>query len=175
MAVDYFLKIDGIEGESLDEKHKGEIEIESFSWGLTQPGGSSVGGGGGGGGKAQFRDISFVALISKASPKLFLACASGTHSKSAVLTVRKGGEQQMEFDTMTLEDVLISSYQQGSSQAPTQFRRPGASRETFRSISSLSISRRSGCLQDAKGGRITPCAGQRRLGRQAQRRVAPSP
>jgi type VI secretion system secreted protein Hcp len=124
MAVDYFLKIDGIEGESLDEKHKGEIEIESFSWGLTQTGGNSAGGGGAGA-KAQFRDISFVALISKASPKLFLGCATATHSKSAVLTVRKSGTQPVEFDTVTLEDVIISSYQQGSSQAPGASQAPG--------------------------------------------------
>ena len=125
MAVDYFLKIDGIDGESSDDRHKGEIQIESFSWGLTQTGGSSPGGGGGGSGKAQFRDISFIALISKASPKLFLACATGTHSKSAVLTVRKSGTEQVEFYTVTLEDVLISSYQQGSSQAPGASQAPG--------------------------------------------------
>jgi type VI secretion system secreted protein Hcp len=124
MAVDYFLKIDGIQGESLDAKHPGEIEIESFSWGLTQTGGNSAGGGGGAG-KAQFRDVSFVALITKASPLLFLGCASGNHFKSSVLTVRKPGESQTEFYTLTFEDVVISSYQQGSSQAPGASQAPG--------------------------------------------------
>ena len=117
MAVDYFLKIDGIEGESLDDKHKGEIEIESFSWALTQTGTSASAGGGAGGGKAQFQDVSFVTVISKASPQLLLGCASGKHFKSGVLTVRNSGGNQIEFYKLTLEDVLISSYHQGSSQA----------------------------------------------------------
>ena len=124
MAVDYFLKIDGIEGESLDAKHKGEIEIESFSWGLTQTGSASPGGGGANA-KPQFRDVSFVALISKASPLLFLGCATGKQFRSGVLTVRRGGADQSEFYTLTLADVLISSYQQGSSQAPGAGQAPG--------------------------------------------------
>lgn len=118
MAVDYFLKIDGVEGESLDDKHKGEIDIESFSWAVTQTGSASSGGGGAAAGKAQFQDVSFVTAISKASPQLLLACASGKHFKSGVLTVRKSGGNQIEFYKLTFEDVLVSSYHQGSSQAP---------------------------------------------------------
>jgi type VI secretion system secreted protein Hcp len=111
-AVDYFLKLDGIEGESRDAKHRNEIEIESFSWGLHQTGDLSSGGGAGSG-KAQLDDISFVAGTSKASPKLFLSCASGQHIKEALLTVRKAGEQQAEFYKLTLTDVLVSSYANG--------------------------------------------------------------
>jgi type VI secretion system secreted protein Hcp len=103
-----FLKLDNIAGESTDDKHKGEIEIESFSWGLTQTGGAV--GGGGGAGKAQFEDLTLVAATSSASPKLFVAAASGEHVKEANLTVRKAGEKPVEFYKIRLEDVLVSSF-----------------------------------------------------------------
>jgi type VI secretion system secreted protein Hcp len=112
MAVDYFLKIDGIDGESSDDKHKEEIELESFSWGETNTSGA---GGGGGGGKVQVQDILFTMRMSKASPQLLLSCASGQHHKSAILTVRKAGKSQQEFLTIKLEDVLVSSYQTSGS------------------------------------------------------------
>ncbi|HEY3443029.1 MAG TPA: type VI secretion system tube protein Hcp [Paludibaculum sp.] len=113
-AVDYFLKIDGIPGESQDHKHKDEIQIESFTWGATQGGGFSYGGGGGAG-KVQMQDFHFTMKINKATPKLFLACANGEHIKSAVLTCRKAGKEQQEFLTVKLTDVLVSSYQSGGS------------------------------------------------------------
>src|SRR5918995_4005319 len=96
MAVDYFLKIDGIEGESADKAHAKEIELLSFSWGLSQAG-AGAHGGGGGAGKAAFQDFVFVARVSKASPKLFLTCASGQHVKSVVLSCRRSGGAQLEF------------------------------------------------------------------------------
>jgi type VI secretion system secreted protein Hcp len=108
MAVDYFLKLDGIPGESTDAKHKGEIDVLAFSWGVS---GSKSTGGGGGAGKAVFEDLLVVARTSKASPKLWLACASGQHIKSAVLTCRKPGKTPFEFLTITLTDVLVSSYE----------------------------------------------------------------
>ena len=116
MAVDYFLKIDGIEGESTDVKHKGEVDVESWSWGVTQSAGSPAGGGGGAG-KAEPQDLHFAARTSKASPKLFLACASGEHLKTAILTARRAGKDQQEFLKWTLTDVLVSSFQTGSSEA----------------------------------------------------------
>jgi len=110
--VDYFLKIEGIDGESADHKHKGSIDIESWSWGETQSGtfGHS---GGGGAGKVSMQDFHFVAKSSKASPKLMLACADGEHIKKAVLTCRKAGKDQQEYLKITLSDVLVSSYQTG--------------------------------------------------------------
>jgi type VI secretion system secreted protein Hcp len=110
MAVDYFLKLDGIPGESADAKHKGEIDVLAFSWGVSQAKGTGSGGGGGAG-KAIFEDLLVVARTSKASPKLWLACASGQHIKSAVLTCRKPGKTPFEFLTITLTDVLVSSYE----------------------------------------------------------------
>jgi len=109
-TVDYFLKIDSIEGESRDDKHKDEIEIESFSWGETQ---SFAVGGGGGAGKVSVHDFHFTMLVNKASPALFLACAQGDHIKNAILTCRKAGKKPVEFLKVTLSNVLISSFQIG--------------------------------------------------------------
>ncbi len=115
MAFDAFLKIDTIPGESQDDRHKDEIEILSFSWGVTQTGTSSTGGGGGAG-KASFQDFHFVSRLQKSSPKLFLACAAGQHLKEAVLTVRRAASDRNEdFYKVTLSDVLVSSFQQGGS------------------------------------------------------------
>lgn len=119
MAVDMFLKITDIEGESADAKHKGSIDIESFSWGATQAV-SAGAGGGAGAGKVQMQDFHFVMRSSKASPKLFLAAATGKHIKEAILTARKAGKEQIEFLKIKLTDILVSSYQQAASaDAPT--------------------------------------------------------
>ena len=116
MAVDYFLRIAGVSGESLDAKHKGEIDVESWSWGEanpTPPGGT---GSGAGAGKVQMQGFNFTTRVSKASPSLMLACASGQHFKSAVLTARKAGKGQQEFLTFSLSDVLVSAYQTGGAE-----------------------------------------------------------
>jgi len=113
-AVDYFLKVDGIDGESADAKHKGEIDIESWSWGESQTG-SHSGGGGGGAGKVHMQDFHFVMRMNKASPKLMLACANGQHIPKAVLTMRKAGKEQQEYAKITLSDLLVSSFQTGGS------------------------------------------------------------
>src|SRR5262249_42588122 len=90
-----------------------EIELVSFSWGLTQSGTTT--GGGGGAGKAHFQDFHFTQQTTKASPQLMLACASGQHLKSAVLTGRKTGKAQIEFLTIKLTDVLVSSFEEAGS------------------------------------------------------------
>jgi type VI secretion system secreted protein Hcp len=113
-AVDYFLKIKGIEGEAQDKTHKNEIELESWSWGESNSG-SHASGMGGGAGKVAMQDFHFAMKINKASPKLFLACASGEHIPDAVLTCRKAGKDQQEFLKFKFSDVLISSYQTGGS------------------------------------------------------------
>lgn len=113
-SVDYFLKIDGIDGESMDAKHKAEIQIESFSWGATQ-GGSHSSGGGGGAGKVSMQDFHFVMKVNKASPKLMLSCATGEHIKKAVLIARKAGKDQQEYMKVTFSDILVSSFQTGGS------------------------------------------------------------
>jgi len=113
-SVDYFLKIDGIEGESADHKHKNEIDIDSWSWSEHQTGASHTGGGGGAG-KVSMGDFHFVMRVNKASPKLMLACADGEHIKKAVLTCRKAGTEQQEFLKITMSDLLVSSFQTGGS------------------------------------------------------------
>ena len=118
MTADYFLKVDGIPGESKDAKHKDEIEVLAFSWGVGNAGSASTGGGAGAG-KAVFDDLLVVARTSKASPLLWLACAKGKHIKSAVLTCRKAGKPPQEFLTITLSEVLVASYEiDGSDDEP---------------------------------------------------------
>jgi type VI secretion system secreted protein Hcp len=112
--VDYFLRIDGIQGGSTDSKHKGEIDIETFSWGEQIA--TSPGGGGGGAGKVSMRDFHFSARTNKASPTLLVACASGQHFKSATLTGRTAQKINVEFLTLSFSDVLIASYDVGASQ-----------------------------------------------------------
>jgi type VI secretion system secreted protein Hcp len=115
MAIaDYFLKLDGVEGESQDSKHKSEIDLESWSWGETQSG-THVAGGGGGAGKVSMQDFHFVMRVNKASPKLLLACATGQHIKEGILTCRKAGKEQQEFLKVKFTDLLVSSYQTGGS------------------------------------------------------------
>ena len=109
---DFFLLIEGIDGESTDREHRGELEIESFSWGATNSGTST--GGGGGAGKVQLQDFHFVVKHTSASPQLFLACATGEHLRKAVLTVRKAGSRD-DFYVIQMEDLLVSSFQTGGS------------------------------------------------------------
>ncbi len=108
-AADYFLKIDGIQGESQDEKHKNEIQLESWSLGATQSG-TLAAGGGGGAGKVQMQDFHFVKRIDKSGPKLFQYCATGEHIPNIVLVCRKAGKQQQEYLKITMKECLISSY-----------------------------------------------------------------
>lgn len=109
MAVDYFLKIEGIEGDSQDDAHKNEIELISYDWTETQSG-SFAQGGGGGAGKVKMENFEFIMYSSKASPKLMLFCANGKHIKSAVLTCRKAGEGQHDFYSITMSDVIVSKF-----------------------------------------------------------------
>lgn len=111
MAVDMFLKLDGIKGESKDSKHKDEIHIESFSWGMNQTGASATQGGGGAG-KVSVHDISFTKPVDISSTGLMLACCQGKHIKSGLLTVRKAGDKPLEYLKIKLSDLLITSVQE---------------------------------------------------------------
>ncbi|EHR70515.1 hemolysin-coregulated protein (uncharacterized) [Burkholderiales bacterium JOSHI_001] len=114
MAVDFFLKIDGIPGESKDDKHKGEIDVLAFSWGLTQHGIGHVGGGSGAG-KVQFQDLSFTHYVDKATTDLMFSCASGKHIKTATLIARKAGGKPLEYIKIVMNDILVSSVSTGGS------------------------------------------------------------
>lgn len=107
-SVDYFLKIEGIDGESQDSQHPSAIQIESWSWGESNAGISH--GSGGGAGKVSFQDFSFTSSVSKATPKLMLAAANGKRFPRATLTVRKAGGDQQDYYKVTLLNVMVSSY-----------------------------------------------------------------
>lgn len=119
-AFDYFLKIDGIEGESVQAGHKGEIDVDAWSWGESRAGGTG-GGAGSGAGRVDMQDFHFSMKLNKASPKLFLSCAEGNHIKVGWLTGhRAAGKAADYFLKWTFSDLLVSSYQTGASadQAP---------------------------------------------------------
>src|SRR2546430_10778089 len=113
-AVDFFIKFDGIKGESTDAKHKDEIDVESWSWGETLAAGGA--GGGGGAGKVAMQDFHFTMQQNTASVGLMRACATGEHIKSATLTARKAGKGQQEYLTFKFHDVLVSSFQTGGTE-----------------------------------------------------------
>ncbi|MGO8797949.1 MAG: Hcp family type VI secretion system effector [Roseiarcus sp.] len=106
---DTFLKLDGIEGESQDDRHKGEIHIKSYNLAAANSGsaGANLGSGIG---KAQVQDLGFTKHVDKSSPNLFISCCSGKPIQTAVLTVRKAGEKPQEYMTITLTEVFVSSF-----------------------------------------------------------------
>lgn len=108
VSFEYFLKIDGIEGDSQDTAHPHEIKILDWSWGESQTVGSS---GGAGAGKVKMQDFVFRMLMNRSSPQLLLACAAGKHLRKAILTGRKAGEMPQEFLKITLSDVVVTMMQ----------------------------------------------------------------
>ena len=108
VAASIFARIGTIKGESRDSKHKDEIEVLSWSWGVSQSG-TMAHGGGGGAGKASFHDFNFTHHVDKASPVLMGACATGEHIKEATITVRKAGKGQQEYLVIKMTDVLVTS------------------------------------------------------------------
>jgi type VI secretion system secreted protein Hcp len=114
MATDMFLKIEGVDGESRDSEHKGEIDVLAWSWGLSQSGTTHMGGGGGAG-KVNVQDISVTKWVDKSSANLMKYCCNGKHFKEALLTVRKAGEKPLEYVKIKMNDLIISSVSTGGS------------------------------------------------------------
>lgn len=120
MAVDMFLKIDDVKGESVDAasggKHKGEIDVLAWSWGMSQSGSTHVGTGGGSG-KVNVNDISITKYLDRSSPNLIQFCCNGRHFKEAILTVRKAGGKAgpVEYLTIKMNDIIVSSISSGGS------------------------------------------------------------
>jgi len=114
MAVDMFLELDGIKGESTDHKHKENIDVLAWSWGVSNSG-TFHSGGGGGSGKANFQDLSITKYIDKATADLLYTCASGKHLAKGKLVVRKAGEKPLEYLIVTLENILVSKVSTGGS------------------------------------------------------------
>jgi type VI secretion system secreted protein Hcp len=117
VAADIFAKIGDIKGESPDDKHKDEIEVLSFSWGVTSL--SAPGGPGTAAGKPAFQDLSITHNFDKASPLLLKACATGMHLKEATITHRKAGKGQQEFLIIKMSDVIITGVQHGGGSGQT--------------------------------------------------------
>jgi type VI secretion system secreted protein Hcp len=114
MAVDMFLKLGDIKGESADKTNKEWIDVLAWSWGGSQSGTTHLGSGGGAG-KVSVNDLSVTKYVDSASPALFKALCNGKHYGEAKLTVRKAGEKPLEYMKVTMTDVLISSYSTGGS------------------------------------------------------------
>ena len=114
MAVDMFMKIGDVKGESKDDKHAGEIDVLAWSWGMSQSGTTHLGTGGGAG-KVSVQDLSFTKYIDKSSMNLMTSCCNGKHYPEAKLTVRKAGETPLESLTITMKDCLITAVSTGGS------------------------------------------------------------
>jgi len=111
MAIDMFFKLDGIKGEATDDKHKDEIKIEAFTFGVHQIGASQNTGKGLGAGRAEFIDVTITKHVDKASPPLMEHCATGKHIPSAMITVRKAdGKEGAEYYIVKFSDLLVSSF-----------------------------------------------------------------
>lgn len=113
MAIDTHIKFDGVDGESTHVDHKGEVEVLSWAWGVSNASLSS--GGGSGKGKATPGDLHFTHRYDKASPVLAKKCAQGAHFKEVVITSRKAGEGQKDFLKVTMKEVFITSVQASGS------------------------------------------------------------
>ena len=114
MAVDMFIKIGSIEGESKDKDHKGEIDVLAWSWGASQSG-TFHQGGGGGAGKANVQDLSFTKWVDKSSTELLMALVTGKHIDEATLIVRKAGEKPLEYIKIVMKKLMVTSVSTGGS------------------------------------------------------------
>ncbi|GBU17880.1 MULTISPECIES: type VI secretion system tube protein Hcp [Methylobacterium] len=114
MALDIFLKLDGIKGEAQDHKYKDEIDVLSWSWGASQSG-TTHGGSGSGAGKVSIQDLSITKYLDKSSPTLFQHCANGKHIKKGTLILRKAGEKPLEYLTIEFEDIIVTHVSMGGS------------------------------------------------------------
>lgn len=115
MAHDMFIKIQGIDGESRDAKHKNEIDVLAWSWGMSQSGYAHVGGGMGAG-KVNVQDLSLTKYVDKSSPDLMLHCCNGKHIPECKMAIRKaGGDNPLEYLVITMTDVIVTSVSTGGS------------------------------------------------------------
>lgn len=113
MAVDMFLKIKGVDGESMDKAHKGEMDVLEWSWDMAQSGTTHVGGGGGSG-KVKVHDLRITKYVDAATNALMLGCCKGTHFDEAILVVRKAGDTPIEYIKLIMAEVMVTQLQTGS-------------------------------------------------------------
>jgi type VI secretion system secreted protein Hcp len=116
MAFDAFLKIEGIDGESSDDKHASQVEVLSYSHHVAQQGGASTSRvQGQTGARADLGDLSVVKVIDKASPNLFKYCVAGTHIPTVVLELCAAAGDKHTYMKYTLSDCVVSSVRPGGS------------------------------------------------------------
>ena len=113
-AVDLFLVLEGIQGESQDAAFKGAIDVLAWSWGMSQSG-TTHEGAGGGAGKASYQDISFTHYFDSSSVDFFSSVATGTHIPTATLSVRKAGEAPLVYIEIVMENIIVTSASTGGS------------------------------------------------------------
>jgi len=116
MAIDMFLKIDTIKGETTDKAFakSAAIDVLAWGWGVSNSGTTHMGGGGGSG-KSNFQDLSVTKYVDSSSHALLGACATGEHFKTASLHVRKAGKVQVEYITIEMKEVMVTSVSTGGS------------------------------------------------------------
>ncbi|WP_298820738.1 type VI secretion system tube protein Hcp [uncultured Roseibium sp.] len=115
MAVDFFLKLDGINGESQDKSHKDEIDVLSWSWGASQSGTTHMGGGSGSG-KAFFQDLSITKYVDKSTPVLLQHVSTGKHIAKGTMYVRKAaGDNPLEYIKLEMKDIIVTNVSTGGS------------------------------------------------------------
>ena len=114
MAVDMFLKLTGVDGESGDSKHAGEIDVLAWSWGASQSGTMHLGTGGGSG-KVSVQDLSVTKYVDSASHSLLKHCHTGGHIDEGILTIRKAGGDPLEYNTLTMKKIIVTSVSTGGS------------------------------------------------------------
>jgi type VI secretion system secreted protein Hcp len=116
MAFDAFLKIDGVPGESTDDKHKDWIEVLSYSHGLSQPSsGSRSSGGAASAERCNHQDFSVVKVLDKASAKLALFCCKGGHIPKVKIELCRATGDKQKYMEYTMSDVIVSSVRPGGS------------------------------------------------------------
>lgn len=115
MAIDCYLKLDGIQGESTDSAHADSIEVLAWSWGASNSG-TMHEGHGGGTGRANFQDVTVTKYVDNATPALWQAVSTGKHLKEGTLIMRKSGGDPLDYYKLELEDILVSSVSNGGNQ-----------------------------------------------------------
>ena len=104
---DFYIKLEGIDGESKDSKHTNWIDVLSFEYAVTQSS-SMATGGGGGVGRANFDALSFVHYVDRATPALLKYCAKGKHIPEVTISACKAGDGSQEYMSVRLFQVLVT-------------------------------------------------------------------
>lgn len=109
MAVDAFLKLGDLKGESIVKGREDEIQVDTWNWGMSQSGTTHTGTGGGAG-KVDVQDMGFTKRMDTSSPAIAKAVCFGTHYDDATLTCRKAGDEPLDYLIIEMKDLIITNY-----------------------------------------------------------------